>query len=253
LDSVLQYYAGVTHGPLRDVPVVSLDALHGELGFSGKIALDLVGCVVAVIDTKLATSLEETHAKSKELQFPIVLKSGDANSLHKTEKQLVRLNLRSPQQVEDAANELFGMGCASLLLQPQIEGVEVLIGVHRDEQLGHFLLVGLGGIWTEILDDVSIRPLGIGRSDALRMLENLRSFALLQGARGRPVVNLDSVVDAICGIDALARAVAPLIDSIDINPVIATNEGAWAVDAVLIRRPVQGGEHDNLSVCPILA
>jgi hypothetical protein len=67
------------------------------------------------------------------------------------------------------------------------------------------------------------------------------------------VVNLDSVVDAICGIDALARAVAPLIDSIDINPVIATNEGAWAVDAVLIRRPVQGGEHDNLSVCPILA
>jgi hypothetical protein len=113
--------------------------------------------------------------------------------------------------------------------------------------------VGLGGIWTEIFDDVSIRPLGIGRSDALGMIENLRSFALLQGARGRPAVNLDSLIDAICGIDALARAVAPLIDSIDINPIIATNKGAWAVDAVLIRRPVQSGEQDNLGICPILA
>jgi hypothetical protein len=168
------------------------------------------------------------------MNFPVVLKSGDEGDIHKTERHAVRLNLDSLGAAKVAAEELFNLGCSSLVLQPQIKGTEVLIGVHRDPQLGHFIVVGLGGVWTEIFDDVAIRPLGIGPREAQKMLRQLKSFPLLNGARGQSKVDLNALVEAICGIDALGRALQSEVESIDVNPVIATATGVLAVDAVVV-------------------
>jgi hypothetical protein len=112
--------------------------------------------------------------------------------------------------------------------------VELIVGITRHPAFGSFLVVGLGGIWTEILGEVAIVPVGLADGEADRILTSIRGHELLEGARGTAAVDRASLVDVIETLDALAVALDAELASVDINPVIATPGGAFAVDAVIV-------------------
>lgn len=187
--------------------------------------------------SELVGNADDAVAAAARLGHPVVLKSGDPNALHKTESSGVHVGLETEEAVRKAAAGLGAVGDGSILVQEQVDGgVELLLGVQTDAELGTFLLVGMGGIWTEILADVAIRPAGLLEGEAEEMLRSLRSFRLLEGVRGAPPCDIDAVVDAINRLDALAVAYGAGLESIDVNPLIATPSGAIAVDCLVVPR-----------------
>jgi acyl-CoA synthetase (NDP forming) len=125
-------------------------------------------------------------------------------------------------------------GTIGLLVEPMAApGFELIVGVRRDPSFGPVVLVGLGGILTEVLDDVSIRLAPVGQDEAVEMLTELRGYGLLSGVRGRSGASLDSVADIVVRLGEIALA-DPDILEIDLNPVIATPDDATVVDALIV-------------------
>jgi len=123
------------------------------------------------------------------------------------------------------------------LVQPMLKvGVELVVGVKRDPQVGPVVLVGLGGVLVEILRDTALALAPVGKAEARRMLESLKGFKLLQGYRGSPAVDLDAVCDAIARISEFAADFADEVEEVDVNPLLARPEGAVALDALIVMR-----------------
>jgi hypothetical protein len=122
-----------------------------------------------------------------------------------------------------------------VLVQPMAgDGVELLIGVTRDPILGPAVTVALGGIFTELLADVAVRPVPLDRRDAREMLASLRAAPLLRGARGRARADLRALERLIVQVGGLAAALGERLAELDLNPVIATPEGAVIVDHLVV-------------------
>jgi hypothetical protein len=164
----------------------------------------------------------------------------DATGLaHKTESGAVRLGLRDPDAVREAARELLALalpeGAAGrgLLVSRQLAGVELILGGRRDAQFGPIVLVGLGGILAEALDDVAVRLAPVDAQTAAEMLDDLRGARVLVGFRGRPAIDRPAVIGAIV---ALGRALVadPALLEVDINPLISGPDGTAAVDALVV-------------------
>jgi acyl-CoA synthetase (NDP forming) len=212
-----------------------LDEMDGRptSGMDGLRFLRAAGFNVA--ESRIAHDTEEAVALGLELGFPLVLKLGDATLLHKTEAGGVRVGIRDVAAIRRIAGELFALGTASVLVQRQIpDGAEVILGTQHNSELGGFVMVGLGGIWTEIADDVIFRPVGLRSGEAGQMLSQLRGYRSLQGARGAPVIDDAAVQEAIYRIDSLAALLGPRVAAIDINPLIVGPEGPVAVDVVVV-------------------
>jgi acyl-CoA synthetase (NDP forming) len=128
-----------------------------------------------------------------------------------------------------------------ILVQKQIQGVELLMGIKRDPQWGPVVVAGMGGIYTEVFRDVARSLAPLTREEARAMLQSLRIFPILKGIRGQQGVNLDMLVDMLMSLAALAVD-HPQVSELDLNPVIAGPDGCWCVDArvVLDDRPAQG-------------
>ena len=164
---------------------------------------------------------------------------------HKTEAGAVALDIVGEDSVRRVATRLIeegraaGLDVRGVLVEPMAEpGLELIVGMRRDPLFGPVVLVGLGGVMAEVLDDVAIRLAPVRHSEAMAMLDDLRGAALLDGPRGRPVVERTAVADLIVGLGNVAVA-RPDIVEIDLNPVIAGPAGAVAVDALVI---VEGPE-----------
>jgi len=203
--------------------------------FGGQAALDFLA--VAGIPTThglLATSPEEAVKAARKIGFPVVLKNGDEGAMHKTDSGGVHLNLATEESVRTAANRL-SEGARTILVQSQVRGgVELIVGLQTDAALGKFVLVGLGGVLTEIMNDASMRRAGLLEGEAGQMLRELRMFPLLQGARGAQPAELNAIADVIARMDAIGRALDSRIQSIDVNPLIALPSGVVAVDALIV-------------------
>ncbi|GLZ48233.1 acetyl-CoA synthetase [Actinomycetospora sp. NBRC 106375] len=157
--------------------------------------------------------------------FPAVVKIAEA--AHRTELGGVRVGLGTAEEVRAAAVELLPHG--PVLVQPLLAGVEVAVGALRDPVFGPVVMVGLGGIWIEVLADVAFALAPLDRADARALLGRLRGSALLTGARGAEPVDLDALADVVVGAgDALVAA--DDVTGIDLNPVLATPSAAVAVD-----------------------
>ncbi|MFP5341659.1 MAG: acetate--CoA ligase family protein, partial [Candidatus Limnocylindria bacterium] len=167
----------------------------------------------------------------------------DAEALaHKSDLGLVLLGLVGDDEVRSAARRLLelgahhGVAARGLLVQPMADpGVELIVGMRRDPSFGPVVLVGLGGVMAEVLDDVRMALAPLDRAAARELVLGLRGAALLHGPRGRAAVDIDAVVDIVVGVADLAMA-RPDIVEIDANPVIATPDGALAVDALVVVR-----------------
>ena len=194
--------------------------------------------VVAAVDAEAAV------AAARALGGPVALKLDVHGLAHKSDIGGVRLGIMGDDAVRAAARDLLAVGeelaaagrasVAGLLAAPMAEpGIELILGLRRDPQFGPLVLVGLGGILAEALDDVSIRLAPVDVTDAAAMLQDLRASAVLDGVRGLARVDRDAVVDILVRLGRLGID-EPRILEIDLNPVIAGPAGAVAVDALVV-------------------
>jgi len=169
-----------------------------------------------------------------------VLKLDAVDLPHKSDLGLVRPGLLGNDQVRGAGEELLaaarthGLVARGLLVEPMADpGVELIVGLRRDPSFGPAVVVGLGGVLAELLDDVAIRLAPVDRETALAMLTELRGARILDGVRGSAPVDRGAVANLIVALARLGD-MRPDIVEVDLNPVIASAKGAVAVDALVV-------------------
>jgi 3-hydroxypropionyl-CoA synthetase (ADP-forming) len=188
----------------------------------------------------LVTSSDEAAQKSKEIGFPLVAKIVSPDILHKTDVDGVKVGLSSEDEVKKAFDDMFyrlkeKFDVKGVLLEKMVpKGVELIIGLQNDFQFGPSIMVGLGGIYTELFKDVSFRVLPVTKGDALKMLESLRGKDILKGFRGSKSIDLDMLSEAIVSIGTLGVDMAGKYESIDFNPVVVYPDSYYVVDAKII-------------------
>jgi acyl-CoA synthetase (NDP forming) len=207
---------------------------------------------VPVVSEKKAGDIAAAAAAAREIGFPVVLKGLGRELLHKTEDQLVHLNLKTEASVEAAAravSQSAGDRLEAYLIQPQVSGKrEFVAGLFNDAQYGTVVMFGLGGIFTEVLSDVTFRLAPISQADAAEMITELRASAMLGAVRGEPPVNRDRLIQTLTGLSRLAEANTD-IREIDINPLLIDSAGRpVAVDALVIKG---GGPSDRQFPPPV--
>jgi acyl-CoA synthetase (NDP forming) len=176
---------------------------------------------------------------------PVALKVDAMGLAHKSDLGLVRLGLAGDAPVRAAVDDLLataraqGLAVRGLLVEPMAEaGVELIVGLRRDASFGPAVVVGLGGVLAELLDDVAIRLAPVDRETVLAMLTELRGARLLDGLRGIPPIDRGAVADLVVALSRLGDD-RPDVLEVDLNPVIASARGALAVDAlVVLGRPL---------------
>lgn len=200
--------------------------------------------------THLATSAQEAASAATSFGAPVAMKIVSPDIPHKTEAGGVRLGVVGGDAARATFEEIAANARAhapaaridGVELQEMVpDGVEILLGVSTDDQLGPILTVGLGGVLTEVLRDAAQRPVPVSRAEARRMLAELRSSQVLEGVRGRPAADVDALLDAMLSISALADAWRDRKPEIDINPVVVLKRGrgAVAVDALVQLSPTR--------------
>jgi hypothetical protein len=178
-------------------------------------------------------------AAADAIGYPVVLKVDAVGLAHKTDVGAVRVGLRDAGEVQKAADALLalelpvGGTCRGLVVAPQLEGRELILGARRDPSFGPIVLVGLGGILAEAIDDVAIRLAPVSPTDAEAMLDGLRGRRLLDPLRGQSGIDRAAVVDAIVRLGRLILE-SPGVVEIDINPLISGAAGTAAADALVV-------------------
>jgi acetate---CoA ligase (ADP-forming) len=188
----------------------------------------------------MAGTAADAAAKAKDIGFPVALKLIAAEVVHKTESGAVVLGLKNAEEVQAEGQKLLSktLGRGHLLIQEMVQGTEVLIGARTDPQYGPFLMVGLGGIFVEVLKDVSIRLLPVDEREARAMLKELRGYKVLEGVRGQGPRDVDALVKAMVGMSEIFAAHSNHLSDMEINPIMvrAQGGGVAAVDVRLIRK-----------------
>ena len=195
----------------------------------------------------LAASAEAAVEAAERLGFPVALKLDSPDIPHKTEAGVIRLNLGDAAQVRTAYAETLGSAKTyapqarinGVSVQEMVgEGVEVIVGVSCDPQLGPVLLFGSGGVMVEVYNDVALRRCPITRQEAHAMIAEVKGARLLQGFRGRPAADLDALADTLVRVSYLAMHMDGHLAELDVNPlmVLPSGHGVKAVDALVVLR-----------------
>ena len=181
----------------------------------------------------VTTEKEALHAAHR-LGFPVCLKVSSKHILHKSDVGGVKVDLRTDQEVLDAFRHLIKIPqCQEVMVQPYTTGQLLLVGVQRDSTFGHTVAVGSGGIYTELLKDVSFRVCPISHHDAKAMVEELKIYPMLQGVRGEQGVNIEKLHQLLLKLSHLALCY-PSIRELDINPVILHGDALHIADARIV-------------------
>jgi acyl-CoA synthetase (NDP forming) len=186
--------------------------------------------------------VETAVAAAEAIGYPVVLKILSPDIVHKSEIGGVILNVNNPEAVRDgfarlmsrAAEKAPNARIQGVLVAKQLQGgVECILGVHQDPVFGPVAMVGLGGIFVEIMRDVAVRRCPFGPDVAETMIRSLRGAPLLLGARGQPPADIGALAQMLSRLSAFAHEVGPRLQAIDLNPVLAMADGAYALDAVV--------------------
>jgi len=192
---------------------------------------------IPVVSSVLTTSPRQCSQVAKEMGFPVVLKLVSPDILHKTEVGGVRLNITTARQAEESFRQMLekvrslhpDAKITGIQVQKQLEkAVELIIGVSKDAQFGHLLMFGLGGIFVEVMKDVTFRVIPVTRQEIKEMLGEIKAARLLTGFRNSPPVDLEACADMLWRVSALVEDF-PEITELDINPLMAFPEGKGAV------------------------
>jgi acyl-CoA synthetase (NDP forming) len=197
---------------------------------------------IDIIDTRLATSREEAISISRKLGFPVALKVASPDIVHKSDAGGVKLGLENAREVGKAYADILAV-VGQKHPQARIQGVsvqkmaragvEVIIGMSKDDQFGPVLMFGLGGILVEVLKDVSFRLVPLAKRDAAEMVREIKGYPLLEGYRGQEAVDISYLEELLLKVSDFVER-NPEVKELDLNPVFAYSDGAVAVDARVI-------------------
>ena len=206
-------------------------------------ALELIKAYGAPIaDAGLAKTPEEAGELAEKMGFPVVLKVVSPDISHKSDVGGVIVGVNSKEEAIEASKKIIenvsknvpSARITGILVQKMAKkGLEIIIGGLRDNIFGPVVMFGLGGIFVEVLKDVSFRVAPISYEDAYEMMKEIKSAKLLEGYRGQPPVDKKAIADIIIAVAKLLEE-NPEVDSVDLNPVIAYPDGAVVVDARVI-------------------
>jgi acyl-CoA synthetase (NDP forming) len=224
------------------LPALQLPANGGPVGSLAARAI-LEQCGVPVAAAVLAGSADEAVKAAAKIGYPVALKIESSAILHKTEVQGVKLGLKDAEAVRWAYTALTEAAYRhkpdapvdGVLVQPMVDGdVELVIGLQNDPVFGPVVMVGLGGIHIEVLKDVSFRKAPVTPGEAGRMLDELKSRAILDGVRGKVAINRNTLTQMISDVSCLGAAAGPQLKELDLNPVLAGPQGVTAVDWLMV-------------------
>lgn len=181
-----------------------------------------------------AINLKEAINYSKKLGYPVTLKVISKFILHKSDVGGVKLDLRNEEEVKKAFSELQKLkGFEGALIQRFREGRFVLIGLKEDQTFGHAIAFGTGGIYTEVLKDVSFRICPIEEKDADEMIKETKAYEILRGARGQSQINLTKLKNLLIKFSKLPLKYQN-IKELDVNPLLVTDKSEEIIDARII-------------------
>jgi acetate---CoA ligase (ADP-forming) len=190
--------------------------------------------------------LEEALTVAARVRYPVVLKAQSPELAHKTDIGGVILGVADDEGLASAWDRLHrhiadarpGLVLDGVLVEAMARpGLEMVLGGRRDPDWGPVVMVGLGGVWVEVLRDVRLMPADAGRTAVAAELDKLHAAALLRGVRGQPPVDVEALIEAAVRIGALLRRY-PAISEIDLNPLVVypKGQGALALDVLLVTR-----------------
>lgn len=232
--------------PLELTCASSRQSLQGRSSdlteFEAKKVLQAYG--IGVTREELSSDANEASRIACAMDQPVVMKIQSADIPHKTEAGGVRIGVQGASSVATAFDEIISNARAyapqavldGVLVQEMVSGgTELILGINNDPLFGPAVMVGFGGIFAEVMQDVSFRLAPITRSEAQSMVRELRLFPILDGARGRPKADLDALTDTLMRLSALAIDLRDVVQELDINPlfVMSAGNGVKAGDALI--------------------
>jgi len=197
---------------------------------------------IPVPDFKLIKSEEEISGLAKEINFPIVMKIVSPDIIHKTDAGGVKIGIKDEKeakltyqeilfQVKKYNKEARILGVITDTMAP--EGTEIIVGMIKDPHFGQVIMFGLGGIFVEMLKDISFRIIPLDEIDAREMITEIKGYEILKGARGKPPRDIKAIEEVLMKVSKLTME-NPEINEIDLNPIFVFEKGLQVVDARMI-------------------
>jgi acyl-CoA synthetase (NDP forming) len=191
---------------------------------------------------KVVNSLEEAESAANSIGFPIVLKIVSPEIIHKSDVGGVKINIDDDEQLKENYTSLLSsvkekapsariVGVLVEKMAPK--SVEVVVGMLRDPTFGPTVMFGLGGVLIEIMKDVIFRITPVSKEEAIDMIRKVKGYPLLTGFRGSKPLDVDAIADVICNVSRISIE-NPVIDQVDLNPIIIYEKGLVVVDARII-------------------
>jgi acetate---CoA ligase (ADP-forming) subunit beta len=194
---------------------------------------------IPVTKERVASTVQEALTFAHEIGYPVVLKGSSRTLTHKTEHRLIELGIDNDDSLKKAYAALQERGEGQLdgiLVQELVKGDrELVAGLIRDPQLGPCVMFGLGGIFTEILNDVTFRMAPLEMRDAIDMMDEIKARKVLEEFRGEPAVKKDMLARILINLGRIGIE-ADKVAEIDINPLIVCGDSPVAVDALVVLR-----------------
>jgi acyl-CoA synthetase (NDP forming) len=194
---------------------------------------------IPVAPSEVTNNPDEAVRAADRLGYPVALKALATQLIHKTDMGGVTLGLTDAAAVKREATAMLARiaSPARLLVQRMVSGsLEIILGGKRDRSFGPVVMFGLGGIYVEVFSDVAFRVAPLSRVDAEEMIEEVRGKRLLEGVRGKPPVDREALIKAVLSLSRMLVE-NPRITELDINPLLALEHGAAAVDARAVVAP----------------
>jgi len=192
---------------------------------------------IPVTRERLVKTQDDLLQAAGDIGYPLVLKGCDSEIAHKTEKGLIRVDIRNEAEASAAFDALMaqmGNQTGTVLVQEMVKGPrELVVGLTRDPQFGPCVMFGLGGIFTEILKDVSFRVAPLEKRDALEMMGEIKGHKILDAVRGMPAADRETLADMLINVGRIGLEM-DAVKEIDINPVILSGSRPLAVDALIV-------------------
>ena len=260
VESLVKYYAHLESCADRTAPISDVDSATSlerakellaaaDTNLSEHQSKELLSSYgIPVTREQVVTSPHEAVRFAEEIGFPVVLKIDSPDILHKSEAQVIRLDVRSKKEILQFYDEILKNAekydpdakINGVLVQEMTRnGTEVMIGMSQDPQFGPTIAFGMGGIYVEILKDISLRVAPLTKFDAEQMVSEIKGYPILQGIRGKKRSDIEAIVDVLLRVARLAEDCKNTISEIDINPLIVFDEGQGvkALDALVVKTP----------------
>ena len=203
--------------------------------YESKILLKTYG--IPVTKEILATDMDGLMEAAGKIGYPLVLKGSSSEIAHKTEKGLIKVDIRNKEEARAAFTEIMGamdVDDGAVLVQEMVKGQrELVVGLTRDPQFGPCVMFGLGGIFTEILKDISFRVAPLEKRDALEMMQDIKGHKILEAVRGMEAADLDRLAEILIAVGNIGLE-HEAIKEIDMNPVILSGSRPIVVDALVV-------------------